>query len=109
MLLEASLCLRPVVALSYSDGVHFNPAQGYFHHFDGVEEIPGFSQCRDKAELRALLRGALLRPPLDAGESDDVTEYFLRRPTPNYTASLSRLIAKLASAQHDKNLDGSIV
>lgn len=97
MLLEASLCLRPVVALAYPDGVHFNPVQGYFRHFDGTDAIPGFVVCQEQEELASALSSSLSFPPIGAPESDAVTEFFLHQPALGYTTNLLRLVDRLSS------------
>lgn len=95
MLLEAALCLRPVVALGYADGTHYSPRDGYFVHFDGIDAIPAFRVCRDQANLGVELKHALSTGPIAARESDAVTRFFLEQPKDGYTTGLSSLIEKL--------------
>lgn len=99
MLLEASLCLRPVVALSYSDGSHFNPADGYFTHFDGIESIPGFTVCKNTNALRKNLENALKTSAISPEESDAATGYFLHQPRPDYRTNLASLISAISAPQ----------
>jgi hypothetical protein len=91
MLLEASLCLRPVVALSYFDGFHANTSQRYFSHFDGMENVPGFFFCNDKASLSSLISGALQTDTISAHSSDDQTSHFLYRDDRSYPQRLEEL------------------
>ncbi|HEV8012848.1 MAG TPA: hypothetical protein VGP34_02085, partial [Pontimonas sp.] len=77
MLLEAALCLRPVIGLGYGDGLHFNTARRYFTHFDDTEKIPGFFLCEDPENLGSLVTHALSHPPITPAESDPITQYFV--------------------------------
>lgn len=92
MLLEASLCLRPVVALSYFDGHHANTTQRYFSHFDGMETVPGFSFCENSHELPALVASALDFGEITEEASDDATSFFLYRDTESYGQRLVNLV-----------------
>lgn len=100
MLLEAALCLRPVVSLAYPDGVHFNPVRGYFTHFDGVEKIPGFMVCHSKNMLRSLTESALAAEPISAALSDQLTSHFVRRPPDGYGTNLSALLGDIYKSRH---------
>ena len=92
MLLEASLCLKPVVALSYFDGYHANTSQRYFSHFDGMERVPGFAFCNDKETLTTLVSQALEVDAINLAESDDQTSYFLYRDERPYPDRLEALV-----------------
>ena len=91
MLLEASLCLRPVVALSYFDGFHANTSQRYFSHFDGMEDVPGFFFCNDRASLSSVVTRASQMDSISADSSDDKTSYFLYRDCSSYPQRLAEL------------------
>jgi hypothetical protein len=95
MLLEASLCLRPVVALSYADGVHYSPRDGYFVHFEGVDMIPGFRVCRNRPDLCSEIKQALLAEAISSTESDAVTRFFLEQPKLGYSNGVSSLIERI--------------
>lgn len=92
MLLEASLCLRPVVALSYFDGHHANTTKRYFSHFDGMENVPGFSFCENPNELSQLLEVALSSGEVIEQSSDEATSYFLYRDNHSYGQRLLNLV-----------------
>lgn len=92
MLLEASLCLKPVVALSYFDGYHANTSQRYFSHFDGMERVPGFVFCNDKESLTMLISQALEVDAINPAASDDQTSYFLYRDERSYPVRLEALV-----------------
>jgi hypothetical protein len=92
MLLEASLCLKPVVALSYFDGYHANTSQRYFSHFDGMEKVPGFVFCNDKETLTTLISQALEVGAINPAASDDQTSYFLYRDERSYPDRLEALV-----------------
>ena len=77
MLLEAALCLRPVIGLGYRDGLHFNTARRYFTHFDDTHRIPGFFLCEDSNDLENLVTRALNYPPIKQAESDPITQHFV--------------------------------
>ena len=92
MLFEASLCLRPVVALSYFDGHHANTTQRYFSHFDGMERVPGFSFCESPSELPRLLSSALGGEEIVEEVSDEATSYVLYRDADSYSHRLENLV-----------------
>jgi hypothetical protein len=92
MLLEASLCLKPVVALSYFDGYHANTSQRYFSHFDGMERVPGFVFCNGKEALTTLVSQALEVGAINPAASDDQTSYFLYRDEHSYPDRLEALV-----------------
>jgi len=92
MLFEASLCLRPVIALSYFDGHHQNTTKRYFSHFQGMQEVPGFSFCESPGELASLIESALSLAKIDRKDSDKKTEYFLHHSSDSYPDRLKALI-----------------
>ena len=77
MLLEAALCLRPVIGLGYGDGLHFNTARRYFTHFDDTQRIPGFFLCENPRELGSLMTTALSFPAISQEESEKATGHFV--------------------------------
>jgi hypothetical protein len=77
MLLEAALCLRPVIGLGYGDGLHFNTARRYFTHFDDTQRIPGFFLCENPDGLGSLVSTALNFPTISQEESDRATGHFV--------------------------------
>ena len=98
MLLEAALCLRPVIGLGYGDGLHFNTARRYFTHFDDTERIPGFFLCEDPEKLGSLVTRALSHPPITATESDPTTQHFvIHSGTETYEDRLTELVQEIAS------------
>ncbi len=96
MLLEGALCQRPVVAINYSDRVHRNTSRRYFSHFDGAENIPGFSFCDSERDLGTLIREGIVRGPISAEESDQATAYFLHRSPIPYPKRLLKLIQSIS-------------
>ena len=88
MLLEATLCLRPVVALNYHDGFHSNTSLRYFSHFDGAESIPGFKFCESASELGGMLVSAVNSDPPGAQESDRETSFFIFHSKKGYPREL---------------------
>jgi hypothetical protein len=59
MLLEGSLCHRPVLALAHDDGRHFTtPSQAlrWYRHFEGIEDIVGLELCHRLDDLPQLFR-----------------------------------------------------
>ena len=95
MLLEASLCLRPVVALSYNDGHHANTTRRYFSHFDGMEKVPGFSFCEERGALASQLELAMRTPAIRATDSDPKTQFFLFQSNVSYPSRLASLVDKI--------------
>ena len=95
MLFEASLCLRPVVALSYFDGHHINTTKRYFSHFQGMENVPGFSFCEEREALASQLELAIRKPDIGAADSDDKTKFFLFQSDDSYPSRLASLVDKL--------------
>lgn len=94
MLFEAALCLRPVVALSYNDGIHLNTAKRYFSHFDGAENIPGFYFCESRENLGDTLKRALREEAISEEESDSATSYFLLHSEVPYSDRLRDLVTR---------------
>lgn len=91
MLLEGSLCHRPVIALAHDDGVHFTtPSQTlrWYRHFEGVEDIEGLVICPDLAELPDVLRRTLAAPQPDLARLDASLEHFLHHDERPYGARL---------------------
>jgi hypothetical protein len=98
MLLEAALCLRPVIGLGYGDGLHFNTARRYFTHFDDTEKIPGFFLCEDPQELGDIVKLAIRHPPITEAESDLVTQHFVvHSGTKTYEDRLTELVREISS------------
>lgn len=81
MLLEGSVCRRRVLALAHDDGIHFTtPSQAYrwYRHFEGIEEIEGFTVCEDVTQLPELfMRAVSDTTPLDASRVDRSVERFV--------------------------------
>lgn len=77
MLLEASICLRPVIGISYDDGAHFTTSVEYFSHFQGMESVPGFQFCERQESLGTCLQNALNQPPIDMEDLDSALSEFL--------------------------------
>ena len=100
MLFEASLCLRPVIGLSYCDGFHVNTSRRYFSHFEGMEEVPGFIFCQDELSLERMMSNAFSAVYVDAKTSDSVTGYFLYRDHRPYTTRLRETIDSVLSARN---------
>ena len=95
MLFEAALCLRPVVALAYSDGHHFNTSRRYFSHFDGLERVPGFYFCESRNSLQSVLKKASNHVEIGPAESDQITSRYLFRSNQGYNRSLENLISSI--------------
>ena len=88
MLLEAALCLRPVIGINYSDGVHSNTSRQYFSHFDGADNIPGFSFCDKADDLGRLIEHSVLSDQIRAEESSAAIGYFLNQSPVPYPTRL---------------------
>jgi hypothetical protein len=97
MLFEAALCHRPVLALAYADGHHFNTSRRYFSHFDGLERVPGFVFCTSVDDLATRVPELLNQPAPDAKASDEVTQYFLYRDRRTYPQRLADLVDSIVS------------
>ena len=101
MLLEAALCLRPVIGLGYGDGLHFNTARRYFTHFDDTERIPGFFLCEDPQDVGTLVTTALNFPSISQEESDSATGHFVvSSRTESYVDRLLNSINRLHAEPH---------
>ena len=88
MLLEASLCLRPVIGINFNDGVHNNTSRRYFSHFDGAEKIPGFFFCDTPEDLGHLIEHSMLMGPISEKESDGAISYFVHQSSLPYPERL---------------------
>lgn len=95
MLFEAALCHRPVLALAYPDGHHFNTSRRYFAHFDGVENIPGFVFCEQPDRLGSALQSLLKNPEVDHTASDLATQHYLFRDSRSYPQRLQELVSHI--------------
>lgn len=95
MLFEAALCYKPVLALSYSDGHHFNTSRRYFSHFDGLEDIPGFVFCEEQSSLGEALTGLLQGSKVDKEATDKVTQHYLYRDSQSYPVRLAELAQQI--------------
>lgn len=92
MLFEASLCLRPVVALSYFDGYHANTAKRYFSHFEGMQAVPGFEFCEGREDLRSAIERGIRSQPIDRLASNRETSRFLYQDDLSYSQRLLALV-----------------
>ena len=95
MLLEASLCLRPVVALAYYDGVHANTTRRYFSHFEGMEMVPGFEFCERRSDLAGSLLRAIHAPRISRKASDAATSQFIIHDSASYGGRLDSLVKRI--------------
>jgi len=81
MLLEGSLCHRPVLALAHDDGLHFTtPAQAlrWYRHFEGIEDVEGLHLCHALTELPARFRELVtVAAPPDPERIDRSVAYLL--------------------------------
>jgi len=100
MLFEAALCLRPVVALAYSDGHHSNTSQRYFSHFAGLENVPGFSFAESPSEIAPAIHAALTHPRIEPKDSDAVTAGYLFRSDTSYPKRLKQFVDSVIAAKH---------
>jgi hypothetical protein len=98
MLFEGALCLRPVLALSYNDGVHPTTSRRYFSHFEGLDRVPGFVFCDDVALLAERLDRVLSCNAIDEQESDKVTSFYLYRDGRSYVERLASLAHAVANS-----------
>lgn len=99
MLFEASLCLRPVLALSYADGHHFTTNRRYLTHFEGLENVPGFFFCDEQNQLEIYVSHLLATPKIKPWDSDAVTSHYLHRDQQTYEERLNRLVLRIISAR----------
>ena len=95
MLLEASICLKPVIALNFSDGVHGTTTKTYFSHFEGAERIPGFNFCNSQDELPNLLSAALSFGESNEVESDEAISTYVNLAEPPYPSRLGNLVGTI--------------
>jgi hypothetical protein len=103
MLLESSLCYKPVLGLALDDGVHITSpsyAMKYYLHFNGIENIPGFDLCADEDDFEASFRTFLGRreESIDRPEHDRVVSYFLYQDEQRYVDRLNRALESIGSA-----------
>lgn len=103
MLLEASLCLRPTVGLSYFDGHHANTSKRYFTHFEGMERVPGFRFCEDQELLTSEIGLAMKSGTQPPEESRKVTDYFVTSSPGTFSQRLLQLVLQI-TAKHATNL-----
>lgn len=103
MLLEATICLRPTVGLSYFDGHHANTSKRYFTHFEGMDKVPGFSFCENHNQLTSELSRALLKGTPSQEDSRKQTDYFVTSSPGTYSQRLLQLVLKVSknpAAEH---------
>ena len=99
MLFEASLCLRPVVALAYPDGFHFNTSVKYFTHFDGMDSVPGFRFCHDSDQLAIALSSGLRDFTFAAESVDSAAREFLFISPDPYAMRLKNLVESVIAGK----------
>lgn len=92
MLLEAAICLRPVIGLNYYDRIHNNTTRRYFSHFDGAEKIPGFWFCSDQKDLEELIVKATNHPAISPEISDKVVSEFVLISPHSYSERLLQTV-----------------
>lgn len=102
MLLEASLCLRPVIGINYSDGIHSNTSLRYFSHFEGAERIPGFSFCDDAEKLPQLIERAITSSSFSEDESDAEISHFLNLSSTPYPERLANTVRNIIGKSEAK-------
>lgn len=95
MLLEASICLRQVIGLTYKDGAHFNTNLAYFSHFSGMDRFPGFQFCKDAEDLLGQLETALNNPQISTEVADLRVAQYLRFGPSTYAERLNETIAQI--------------
>lgn len=109
MLFEASLCLRPVIALSYFDGFHANTSRRYFVHFEGMDSVPGFQFCEQVTELPELILTSLSEGEISESESDAATSFYLFQNDESYPqrllATMREIIALKSRTVEPSNPD----
>ena len=99
MLLEATLCLRPTVGLSYFDGHHANTSKRYFTHFEGMERVPGFRFCEDHNQLTAEISKAIKSGSAPVEHSRQETAYFVTSSPGTYSQRLLQLVLQISRKQ----------
>ncbi len=101
MLLEGSLCHRPVLALAHDDGIHFTtPAQAlrWYRHFEGIEKVAGLTLCHDLADLpRAVEQAIAAGPPDPAAVDASLADLILIDERP-YPERLLEVVDRMLSA-----------
>ena len=100
MLFEASLCLRPVIALAYPDGFHFNTSVKYFTHFDGMDSVPGLRFCHDSDHLATALDSGLRHYTLTAESVDSASQEFLHISPDPYAMRLKNLVESVIAGNN---------
>ena len=103
MLFEAALCLRPVLALTYPDGHHFNTTVRYFTHFEGMDSVPGFEFCHDETHLTSQISSALESDPISQEESDKVLSRYLHFSSLRYPDRLLELTNDVIATRGKEN------
>ena len=103
MLLEATLCRRPTVGLSYFDGHHANTSKRYFTHFEGMERVAGFSFCEDRNQLTSEISRALKMGTASAEDSRAETDYFVTSSPGTYSQRLFELVVQISRRQSSEH------
>ena len=99
LLLEASICLRPVIGLAYNDGYHFTTTLEYFSHFSEMESMPGFQLCRDTRTLADQIVRAIADVQIDTAKADAHLARILTRGPDGYGSQLASLVTKILDSQ----------
>jgi hypothetical protein len=101
MLLEALICLTPVLALAYDDRVHYTSphnAYRYYVHFEGIESVAGLALVDDVDALaEQFLRTVKAPPDLSTEEIDAAIGYYLFRDERTYSKRLSDAVQSIES------------
>lgn len=90
MLLEAMICRRRVIGLTFSDGVHYTSpdnAYRYYEHFRGIERLPLLQLCDREDDLAERIVAAL-SDPAPGVDCDSSLDWFLHRDARPYGARL---------------------
>lgn len=95
MLLEATLCLRPTIGLSYFDGYHANTSQRYFNHFDGLDDVPTFQFCKNPDQLPGQISQALRTKRASSDSIWSRTSYFVINSPGTYSKRLRTLVSQV--------------
>jgi hypothetical protein len=99
MLLEGSLCHRPVLALAHDDGRHFTtPSQAlrWYRHFEGIEDIEGLQLCHRLSDLPEMFRAlATSRDQPDPERIDDSVAFLLHHDGRPYSARLLETVDRV--------------
>lgn len=107
MLLEASICGRPTVGLSFFDGYHANTSKRYFSHFEGMENVSGFTFCESREELIPQLHQALLKGGASHEQSLAETEYFVTNSPKTFSHRLVNLVRGIVGDLADNSTKAS--